>query len=245
MPSRSRCHAFRQIALHRAVLEALTARPPTRADPARLAHHAEEAGGLERGRDRGDAGGRARGRARRPPGGRPAVPAGAAARRRALDDRQRADLLGRLAYECYLTDLSTEALAAREEELRIRTAQPGTWRGWATCTAGCHGCTGGRAAASRPSATPRSPSRRWRRPSRSELAMAYSNRAQLCMLRGDLAGTRHVERALLRGAVAAAAERAGDRSRRARAEQSGHRGVSAGEARRRAGGCSRPAWSGR
>jgi hypothetical protein len=37
-----------------------------------------------------------------------------------FDEARRADLLGQLAYEYYLTDMGNEALVAREEELRIR-----------------------------------------------------------------------------------------------------------------------------
>ena len=93
--------AFRRIAVHRRVLAALAARPD--ADPARLSHHAEEAGDVEAVI-------------------RWALPAAEHAAelgahreavqqyRRllrhadAFDEARRADLLGRLSYEYYLTD---------------------------------------------------------------------------------------------------------------------------------------------
>ncbi len=107
----------------------------------------------------------------------------------ALGDRQRADLLARLAYECYLTDLSTEALAAREEELRIRTVQGdmagmGDVHRWMSRL---HWWEGRSEQAERHAALA---VEALSGTECTELAMAYSNRAQLCMLRGDLAGTR-------------------------------------------------------
>jgi DNA-binding CsgD family transcriptional regulator/tetratricopeptide (TPR) repeat protein len=178
--------AFRRIGVHRRVLAALAGRPD--ADPARLSHHAEEAGDVEAVI-------------------RWALPAAEhaaelGAHREAVqqyqrllrhadafDEVRRAELFGRLSYEYYLTDCAAEALGAREEELRLRAARGDIagvgathrwlsrlhWFNGQSAEAERHAALAVDALASTGSA---------------DLGMAYSNRAQLCMLRGDLEGTR-------------------------------------------------------
>src|SRR3954447_1283030 len=178
--------AFRRIAVHRRVLAALTRRPD--ANPARLSHHAEEAGdaeavirwalpAAERAAELG--------------AHRQAVQQYQRLLRHAdvFDEARRADLLGRMSYEYYLTDCIPEALAAREEELRLRAARGDirgvgathrwlsrlNWFNGQSAEAERHATLAVDALASTGSP---------------DLGMAYSNRAQLCMLRGDLDGTR-------------------------------------------------------
>jgi DNA-binding CsgD family transcriptional regulator/tetratricopeptide (TPR) repeat protein len=178
--------AFRRIAVHRRVLAALTGRPDP--DPARLSHHAEEAGDVEAVI-------------------RWALPAAEhaaelGAHREAVqqyqrllrhadafDEAHRADLLGRMSYEYYLTDCIPEALAAREEELRLRAARGdvagvGATHRWLSRLNWFNGQS---AEAERQAALAVDALASTRSP---DLGMAYSNRAQLCMLRGDLEGTR-------------------------------------------------------
>jgi DNA-binding CsgD family transcriptional regulator len=94
-----------------------------------------------------------------------------------------------MSYEYYLTDCIPEALAAREEELRLRAARGDirgvgathrwlsrlNWFNGQSAEAERHATLAVDALASTGSP---------------DLGMAYSNRAQLCMLRGDLDGTR-------------------------------------------------------
>jgi DNA-binding CsgD family transcriptional regulator len=117
--------ALRRIAVHRTILAALTAAPGPGPDLARLAHHADAAT---------DAGAAVRfgTLAARSAAGlfahREAVQQYRRVLRNAdrlpepLPDHERAELLGELAYECYLTDLIDDALAARREALAIWTA---------------------------------------------------------------------------------------------------------------------------
>jgi DNA-binding CsgD family transcriptional regulator len=182
--------AFRRIAVHRRILSALAGRAEAGApvDAARLAFHAEEA------RD-GEAvllhATRAAERAASLGSHREAVQQYRRVLRHAdrLGDSRRADLLGRLAYECYLADLATEAIAAREQELAIRTAQGdvlgvGVAERWLSRLHWWNGHSepAERHAVLAVEALDGTGS--------VELAMAYSNRAQLCMLRRDLEGTR-------------------------------------------------------
>jgi DNA-binding CsgD family transcriptional regulator/tetratricopeptide (TPR) repeat protein len=181
---------FRRIALHRAVLAALQARAGAghQVDAARLAHHAEEAGDSEAVVTWAT---RAAVRAAELDSHREAVEQYRRVLRHAagIDDAERADLLARLSFECYLTDLAREALAAREEELRIRQAQGdvagvGSVHRWMSRL---HWWEGRSERAEHHAALAVEALSAVRSP---ELAMAYSNRAQLCMLRGDLEGTR-------------------------------------------------------
>jgi len=181
--------AFRRIALHRAVLDALQARAEAGhpVGAARLAHHAEEAGDsvavVTWATQAGVRGAELDSH-------REAVEQYRRVLRHAatIDDAGRADLLAQLSFECYLTDLASEALAAREEELRIRHAQGdvagvGSVHRWMSRL---HWWEGRSEQAERHAALAVEALSAARSP---ELAMAYSNRAQLCMLRGDLEGT--------------------------------------------------------
>ncbi len=182
--------AFRRLAVHRAVLDALRARSQAGhvVDPARLAHHAEEAGD-----DDAVVTWATTAAARA---------AGLGAHREAAEQYQRvlrhagglgaaarADLLARLAYECYLTERSAQALAAREEELRLReeigdhvgAAVVHRWLSRLYWWAG-QSEPGERHAALAVEGLSGTDS--------VELALAYSNRAQRSMLRGDLEDTR-------------------------------------------------------
>jgi DNA-binding CsgD family transcriptional regulator len=177
----------RRAALHRAVLEALAEPPDGAPDPSRLAHHAEAAGEREAVlRFAPEAGARAATlRAHRE-----AAAQYARALRFAdgLGTAERATLLERRSYECYLTqqihesvDARTEALACwRELGDRLREGDSRRWLSrlnWflgRKAEADEHAAaavellegTGGR-----------------------ELAWAYSNAAQLRMLADDAAGT--------------------------------------------------------
>jgi DNA-binding CsgD family transcriptional regulator/tetratricopeptide (TPR) repeat protein len=178
--------AFRRIAVHRRVLAALAGRPD--ADPARLSHHAEEAGddeavvrwALPAAEHAAELGAH-----------REAVQQYQRLLRHAdgFDEARRADLLGRMSYEYYLTDCIPEALASRGEELRLRAARGDVagvgvthrwlsrlnWFDGRSAEAERHAALAVDALASTTSP---------------DLGMAYSNRAQLCMLRGDLEGAR-------------------------------------------------------
>jgi DNA-binding CsgD family transcriptional regulator len=182
--------AFRRRAIHRAVLDALRAGAAAgpAVDPARLARHAEEAGDGVAVREYAA---KAAVRAAALGAHREAVQQYQRVLRHAdeLDALARADLLGLLSYECYLTEMSAEALAAREEELRLRMASgdlagAGNTHRWLSRL---RWWTGQNDAAQRHATlavealtgTDSVP-----------LAMAYSNQAQLSMLRGDLTGTR-------------------------------------------------------
>jgi DNA-binding CsgD family transcriptional regulator/tetratricopeptide (TPR) repeat protein len=184
---------FRRIAVHRSILAALAARPPSRADLALLAHHADAAAdpgaavryGTEAAVAAADLGAH-----------REAVQQYRRVLRNAdrlpepLADEQRGNLLGRLAYECYLTDLIDDALAAREEALAIWTAAADArrigdthrWLSRLHWFAG-RGEQGRQHADAAVDALAG--------PDSIELAMAYSNLAQLRMLGSDVAGTRH------------------------------------------------------
>ena len=109
--------------------------------------------------------------------------------REPLPDRRRGDLLGLLAYECYLTNVVDDALAARHEALAIWTAvsdaeRVGDTHRWLSRLnyfagngdlAEHHARCAVDALAGTDSI---------------ELAMAYSNMAQLRMLGSDVVGTR-------------------------------------------------------
>lgn len=182
--------AFRRIAVHRQILAALRRAEAagTPVEAARLARHAEAAGDGEAvvayATD-------AAARAAALGAHREAVQQYRRVLRHAdgFDEARRADLLSRLSYECYLTDLGYQALAAREEELRIRArlgdvigvGDVQRWLSRLNWFLG-RGATAQRHADLAVDAL--------RRTESLELAMAYSNQAQLAMLRGDLEVTR-------------------------------------------------------
>ena len=138
---------------------------------------------------------------------------------------RRAELLERRSYECYLTDDIAERHRRPAARARRARAAGDTGCARATRIAGCRAWPGSRATTRRPSARraravellePLAPGR--------ELAMAYSNMAQLRMLASDQPGaSAWGERAI------ALAERLGrDRDRRPRAEQRRRRGAARG-----------------
>jgi hypothetical protein len=140
----------RMLALHRAALAALVDRD---ADPARLAHHAEAAGDRDAVLRHAPAAGE---RAAALGAHREAAAQFARALRQAarLPTEQRVELLERRAYECYLTDLTAEAVEARRlalEAYRRRRQVRGStcssrwntgpsWR-WPTATCPSCGCS--------------------------------------------------------------------------------------------------------
>jgi DNA-binding NarL/FixJ family response regulator len=177
----------RRVALHRAALAALLAAPGGRSDEARLAHHADAAGDADavlrhapRAGDRAAALG----------AHREAAAQYALALRYAeeLASADRAALLERCAYERYLTGAITDAIDARrralEEHRRVgdRLREGDTYR-WLSRLAWFHGdgataeAEAQRAVVLLETLTPGP-----------ELAMAYSNMAQLAMLADDNAG---------------------------------------------------------
>jgi DNA-binding CsgD family transcriptional regulator/tetratricopeptide (TPR) repeat protein len=102
-----------------------------------------------------------------------------------VSDAERADLLGRLSYECYLTDQTDDALTAREEALTLHRAagdalRVGTALRWLSRLSWFDGRNAdaeryGAEAIAALAALPPGP----------ELAMAYSNLAQLRMVQED------------------------------------------------------------
>jgi DNA-binding CsgD family transcriptional regulator len=180
----------RRLSVHRRLLAVLRSRSAagTQPDPARLAHHAEAAG---------DTAGvlacapEAGARAAALGAHREAVQQYRRALRHAgrLPDAQRAELLGLLGYECYLTDRVGDALAARVEALDIWAAFGDTervgdthrwlsrlyWFAGRNQLAERHAALAIEALAGADSVP---------------LAMAYSNMAQLRMLDSDVVGTR-------------------------------------------------------
>jgi DNA-binding CsgD family transcriptional regulator len=174
----------RREALHREVLARLEARG---ADPARLAHHAEAAGDGEAVlRHAPVAAERAAGLGAH----RQAAEQYARALRWAdgLPAADRVELFENRAYECYLTDQIEDAIAAREASLALRRelgdrAGEGNALRWLSRL---H-WFGGHNAESQAFATAAIEQLETLPPG-PELAMAYSNRAQLAMLAADLGG---------------------------------------------------------
>ena len=177
----------RGLTLHRAVLDALRASPAGLVDLTRLAHHAEAAG------DRAavlEFAPQAARRAARLHAHREAAAQYARALRCAdgLPPAERAGLLEALAYEHYLTDGISESLQARLEALelwrsagdRLREGDTLRWLSRLQWFLGrnAEADQAGQAALDVLEALPPG----------GELAMAYSNWAQLRMLRHDLAG---------------------------------------------------------
>jgi DNA-binding CsgD family transcriptional regulator len=186
---------FRRIAVHRAILAALTERAASRGRPdlALLAHHADAAADTEAAVGFGT---EAASAAARLCAHREAVQQyrrvlrNADRLREPLPDRRRGELLGLLAYECYLTDQIEDALAARHEALGIWTAvadagRVGDTHRWLSrlyyfASEGERAEHHARRAVQVLAGT-----------DSIELAMAYSNQAQLRMLASDVPGTRH------------------------------------------------------
>ncbi len=185
---------FRRIAVHRAILAALSAAADAGARPdlAVLAHHADAAAdtvaAVRFGTEAAMAAARL-GAHREAVQQYRRVLRNAGLLREPLPDRRRADLLGQLSYECYLTDLIEEALAAQHEALALWTAvgdggRIGDTHRWLSRLHWFDGRTdlaqehADRAVAALGGTDS------------IELAMAYSNQAQLRMLGTDVVGTR-------------------------------------------------------
>jgi DNA-binding CsgD family transcriptional regulator/tetratricopeptide (TPR) repeat protein len=173
-----------RLALHRAALAALAA-STERADPARLAHHAEGADDREAVVRYAPAAGE---RAAALGAHREAAQHFAQALREPehLDPDRRVQLLERRSYECYLTDQIDEAIDARRsalEELRrgsdpLREGDAHRWLSRLAWFRGDRETAEREAREALELLEPLEPSR--------ELAMAYSNLSQLGMLGGDV-----------------------------------------------------------
>nr|WP_198950509.1 LuxR family transcriptional regulator [Kineosporia sp. A_224] len=181
--------AFRRVAIHRRILAALLARTADGAvDHARVAHHAEAAGDAAAVVDHAPA---AAARAADLGAHREAVHQYRRALRFAHGpaDGRRADLLWVLGYECYLTDQVEDALDAVQEALEIWAASGDTVRvGDAhRCLSRLHWFAGRNAVSEREADLA---VQALQGSGTVELAMAYSNVAQLRMLSSDVHGTR-------------------------------------------------------
>jgi tetratricopeptide (TPR) repeat protein len=179
----------RRTALHQRALPALVAASSGQADLARLAHHAEAAGDRDAVLRFAPAAGA---HAARLGAHREAAAQFARALRfgDGLASEERADLLERRSYECYLTDAIDDALDARQQALaehhgRGDRLREGDSRRWLSRLAWFNGdnatadIEATRAVELLEGLTPGP-----------ELAMAYSNVAQLRMLAGDVSGAR-------------------------------------------------------
>jgi DNA-binding CsgD family transcriptional regulator/tetratricopeptide (TPR) repeat protein len=173
-----------RVALHRSALSALEALDAPSRDAARLAHHAEGAGDADAVlRYAPEAGRHAAGLGAH----REAAQHFARALRHAasLAPGQRADLYERRSYECYLTDQIAEAVAARRRALeehrglgdRLREGDAHRWLSRLAWFLGDNDEAEREAALALEQLEPLPPGR--------ELAMAYSNMAQLRMLAQD------------------------------------------------------------
>ncbi|HTX32838.1 MAG TPA: AAA family ATPase [Solirubrobacteraceae bacterium] len=174
--------------LHGLVLMALTTSPPEAVDPARISHHADAAGDgdavLRYAPAAGD-------RAAALSAHRQAAQQYALALRHAerLSDERRAELWERLSYEYYLTQEFAEAISARRSALAVHQARgdhvsEGDDHRWLSRLAWFAGDPASAALEGR-----RAVELLEREPPGRELAMAYSNSAQLCVLAGDVSGT--------------------------------------------------------
>ncbi len=176
----------RRLALHRRALAALAA--AARPDPARLAHHAEAAGDAEAVQRYAPAAGERAADARvRSRGGRQFA---RALRHGGLPADRRAELLERRSYECYLTHDIPGAVDARQRALDEHRAAGATRRqGDAHRWLVAPGLVreGDNAAAEDEARRAVELLERALEPGR-ELAMAYSNVAQLRMLASDQPG---------------------------------------------------------
>jgi DNA-binding CsgD family transcriptional regulator len=173
--------------LHGLVLGALSVSPPTRIDPARLSHHADAAGDAKAVLRYATAAGD---RAAALSAHRQAAQQYALALQYAepLTPAERADLWERLSYECYLTQELSEAVSARQNALALRHAcgdriREGDAHRWLSRLAWFRGDHEMAVREAR-----RAVDLLEREPAGRELAMAYSNMAQLSMLASDLGG---------------------------------------------------------
>jgi tetratricopeptide (TPR) repeat protein len=180
----------RRLALHRRALAALAAAPGGRADLARLAHHAEAAGDVEAVLLHAPAAGE---RAAALGAHREAAEQYARALRHAdgLPAERRVALLERRAYECYLTEPIGDAIATRRELLREYRAlgdrlREGDTHRWLSRLAWFE-ADNDRAEEE----AGRAIELLERLPPGRELAMAYSNKAQLRALASDRAAATH------------------------------------------------------
>jgi DNA-binding CsgD family transcriptional regulator/tetratricopeptide (TPR) repeat protein len=175
---------WRRLELHRLILTALSAPPSGQPDAARLAHHAEAADdGAAVLRFAPDAAQRAAAVGAH----RQAAAQFARALRFAaeLPWQQRAQLMARLSYECYLTEQITEAIDARRRALaehrrggdRLREGDDHRWLSRLSWFAADNATAETEAVLAVDLLEPLPPG--------PELAMAYSNLAQLGMLAGD------------------------------------------------------------
>jgi DNA-binding CsgD family transcriptional regulator len=179
----------RALALHRAALATLSAAPNASVDLAHMAHHAEQAGDADAVLRYAPAAGD---RAAELGSHREAAAQFARALRFAagLKEDSRARLLERRSYECYLTGAIEESLEARREAMaeyqsrsdRLREGDAHRWLSRLSWIAGRN--RDAEAHAVRAVELLQGP------PPGRELAMAYSNMAQLRMLADDLQGTR-------------------------------------------------------
>jgi DNA-binding CsgD family transcriptional regulator/tetratricopeptide (TPR) repeat protein len=185
-----RVPAFRRIAIHRRILRALQGVPPPGAttDDARLAHHADAAGDTDAVLAHAPA---AAARAAELGSHREAVRQYGRALRFAdhLPGGRRADLLWALGYECYLTDRVDDAMSATQAALTIWEAAGDKVRvGDAYRCLSRLNWFAGRNDVAEEQAVLAVGSLEGS--GTVELAMAYSNVAQLRMLSTDLTGTR-------------------------------------------------------
>jgi hypothetical protein len=179
----------RRTALHQRALPALVAASSGQADLARLAHHAEAAGDRDAVLRFAPAAGA---HAARLGAHREAAAQFARALRfgDGLASEERADLLERRSYECYLTDAIDDALDARQQALaehhgRGDRLREGDSRRWLSRLAWFNGDN-----ATADIEATRAVELLEGLPPGPELAMAYSNVAQLRMLAGDVSGAR-------------------------------------------------------
>lgn len=173
--------------LHRTALAALVASPGRRPDPARLAHHAEMAGDVDAVLAYAPVAGEL---AAKVAAHREAAAQFGRALRFAdgLPPAHRAELLARRSYECYLTDRIPDALEARRRALdeyraagdALREGDTHRWLSRLSWFSGDNETAEQEAAQAVALLEPLAPG--------PELAMAYSNIAQLRMLARDRAG---------------------------------------------------------
>ena len=177
----------RRVALHRTVLGALARSERNPVDPARLSHHADAADDVDAVlRYAPEAGDRAAALCTHHEA---AQQFGRALRYAALvSPERRAYLYERRSYECYLTQQMDEAIEARREALALHHAaadrvREGDSHRWLSRLAWFAGDRASAVLEAR-----RAVELLETEPPGRELAMAYSNQAQLCMLAEDAAG---------------------------------------------------------